>query len=207
MFKKNKKAFSIIEILIWIFVFSLWITSVYVIIISTLKLNDNNKNYIIATNLAREQIELVRNIRDSNYIDIKPYNLINTDSAWNGPKFSDWKKYIIENDYSNTWNFSIKVSDISSWFKEGQDKLNSIWMLSYKLCLDSELRYTYDCISAWNTKTDFYRYISIEPVKYSESWSAITLTDSFLLKSKVIWYNRWYHEFEVNSIIADWKRL
>jgi hypothetical protein len=28
-----------------------------------------------------------------------------------------------------------------------------------------------------------------------------------LLKSKVIWYIRWYHEFEVNSIIADWKRL
>jgi hypothetical protein len=40
-------------------------------------LNDYNKNYIIATNLAREQLELVRNIRDSNYKQIKKYNQIN----------------------------------------------------------------------------------------------------------------------------------
>ena len=40
--------------------------SVYSIIVSTLRVNDYNKNYIIASNLAREQIEQVRNIRDSN---------------------------------------------------------------------------------------------------------------------------------------------
>jgi hypothetical protein len=50
---------------------------VYAIISSTLRVNDYNENYIIASNIAREQLELVRNIRDSNYIKIKPYNLKN----------------------------------------------------------------------------------------------------------------------------------
>jgi len=42
-----------------------------------MQVNDYNKNYIIASNLAREQIELVRNIRDANYKNIQNYNQIN----------------------------------------------------------------------------------------------------------------------------------
>jgi hypothetical protein len=56
------------------------IISVFSIIINTLNLNEYNKNYIIAANLAREQIELVRNIRDSNYEKIQIYNQINPNS-------------------------------------------------------------------------------------------------------------------------------
>ncbi len=81
MINKNNKAFSILEVIVWIFIFTMWIISVYWVIVSTLKLNEYNKNYIIASHLAREQIELVRNIRDSNYKKIKKYNQIdlNTD--------------------------------------------------------------------------------------------------------------------------------
>ncbi|MDR1945430.1 MAG: hypothetical protein LBQ59_05220 [Candidatus Peribacteria bacterium] len=56
------------------------IISVFSIIINTLNLNEYNKNYIIAAGLAREQIELVRNIRDSNYSKIQIYNQINPNS-------------------------------------------------------------------------------------------------------------------------------
>jgi hypothetical protein len=44
-------------------------------------MNDYNKNYIVTSNLAREQIELVRNIRDSNYQQLKKYNQINPANA------------------------------------------------------------------------------------------------------------------------------
>jgi len=50
---------------------------IFAIITSTLRINDYNENYIIASNLAREQLELVRNIRDSNYSNVKPFNLKN----------------------------------------------------------------------------------------------------------------------------------
>ncbi|USN58121.1 MAG: hypothetical protein H6767_07450 [Candidatus Peribacteria bacterium] len=80
--------FSIIEILVGIFVFSLGITAIYSIILSSLNLNTYNKNFIVASNLAREQLELARNIRDSNYRTIHKYNQIN-------PKLS----------YTNTDNF------------------------------------------------------------------------------------------------------
>lgn len=204
---KNNKAFSIIEVLIGILIFSLWMSWIYAIISSTLRINDFNENYIIASNLAREQLELVRNIRDSNYTVLKPYNLKNPNwtSFLDTDKFEYWKKYKIENDYSNTSLFPIKVSNIVD-FWEWKSEINGK-MQDFKLCLDDQNRYTYNCTTVWNKKTDFFKYISIEKVQYSSWWILETIDNSFLLKSKVIWNKRWYHEFEVKSIITDWKRL
>ena len=71
MILKNTRAFSIIEILIGMFIFTLWLISVYAIITSSVKMNEYNKNYIIASHLAREQLEILRNNRDYNYIAIE----------------------------------------------------------------------------------------------------------------------------------------
>jgi len=193
----NKKAFSIIEIMIGIFIFTLWLVSIYWVIVSTLKLNDYNENYIVATNLAREQIELVRNIRDSNYKKIKPYNLM--DPKWNSfnseDKFEIWKKYKIENKMSLN-NFPIKVDEISD-FWEWKSELN--WkMQKYRLCLDWN-KYVYCEWTNWLENTAFYKFIEVKEVT--------GISKALKINSKVIWYIRWYHEFEVSSILADWKRL
>ncbi len=203
----NKKAFSIIEILVWIFIFSMWIAWVYAIISSTLRVNDLNKNYIIAANLANEQIELVRNIRDSNYKKIQKYNVINPSSNNYTNVFEFWKKYKIENNYSMSANFPIEVTDITSWFEQWVDKLNSSSMKSYALCIDSLNRYTHDCNNPNNKKTMFYKYVSFDKVSYKEWTAPKDITEAYLVTSKIIWYIRWYHEFEIKSIIADWKRL
>lgn len=203
----KRKWFSIIEILVWIFIFSMWIAWVYAIISSTLRINDLNKNYIIAVNLANEQIELVRNIRDTNYKKIQKYNMINPSSKDYTNIFEFWKKYKIENNYSNSATFPIQVTDITTWFEQGKDKLNSLSMKSYELCIDSLNRYTHDCSNSNNKKTKFYKFVSFEKVTYKELWLTKEITDAYLVTSKVIWYIRWYHEFEVKTVIADWKRL
>lgn len=197
-----KKAFSIIEILVWIFIFSLWLVSIYAVIISTLRINDYNSSYIVATNLAKEQIELIKNIRDSNYKVLKPYNL--KDPNWNSfndsDKFEIWKYYKIENNY---WiGFPIILKNISSWFLEWKDNIKSSSMQSYRLCLDSDDRYNYDC-SINNLKTEYYRFFYVDKLEDS-NW---IIDNAFEVISKVIWYKRWYHEFEIKIIIADWKRL
>jgi Tfp pilus assembly protein PilV len=196
----SPKAFSIIEILVGIFIFSLWLVSVYAVLTSTLKLNDYNKNYIIATNLAREQLELVRNIRDSNYKQIKKYNQINPSNSDYNSVFAEWKYYKIENDYSSTATFPIAVEDITLWFWEWQAELTGK-MSDYKLYLDTDKRYTFDSVG--NQETVFYRYISTHKVEDANG----VINNALKVKSKVIWFQRGYHEFEVNTVIADWKRL
>jgi type II secretory pathway pseudopilin PulG len=194
----NKKAFSIIEVLVWIFIFSLWIVSVFSVIQATLNLNYQNKNYIIAANLAREQIELFRNIRDSNYAKIQIWNQINPNLDEHESLFETGSYYKLEN------IFSIPSVSIDSFFPIVWSKLDNIDNKdSYKLCLDDEKRYTYDC--DWNNeKTLFYRYIEIQEVKWAENE---VIENAVKVISKVIWNYKGDREFEINSIFTDFKRF
>jgi hypothetical protein len=203
----NKNGFSILEIMVWIFIFTIWVVSVYSIIISTLKLNDYNKNYIIATGLAREQLELVRNIRDSNYKKIQVYNQLNPSLNYNtsNEKFDFYTYYKIENNFSTTTpTFPVNIIKIDD-FWEWETVIN--WkMQDYRLCLNSDNLYTHDC--SWdNEKTYFYKYIKIDKVSYKDGVGIKNIEDAFKVTSKVIWYFRWYHEFEVTSIFTDFKRF
>jgi hypothetical protein len=79
-------------------------------------------------------------------------------------------------------------------------------MLDYKLCLDYNNRYVYNC-NNWNKETYFYKYIKLEELKYL-SWSVeTTINNAYKVISKVIWYKKWYHEFEIKTIVTDWGKL
>lgn len=66
---KNKKGFSFLEVMITISVLSIGILAVMVLIASSMKSSMNSRDGIIASELAQEGIELVRNIRDNNLIN------------------------------------------------------------------------------------------------------------------------------------------
>jgi len=197
----NISWFSIIEVLVGIFIFTLWLISIYLIMVSSLKLNDYNKNQIIASNLAREQIELVRNIRDSNYKTLHAWNWIPNPTDNINPKFLTWSYYKVQNDFS-WWTYPVDVEilwddPVNPDIPEGELELPpSWWMDNYRLCLDGNNNYTFDC--AWNETTPFYKYVKIEDI-----W----MSGAFRLISKVIWYKRGYHEVEIKTIVTDWKRL
>ena len=209
MRNNQKLAFSIIEVLIAIFIFALGITSIYMLINSSIKANNYNKNQIIAVNLVREELELIRNIRDSNYKSFNVWNKKNPEGV-NSTNYLDSNVYfltghiyILENDFSPSADFPIKVNDITTIFWEWKSELE--WkMNNYRLCLTSQWIYTYDCSSSsWNKKTKFYRYLKIDEVKNS-SW---VIQNALKVTSKVIWYINWYHEIKISTILTDWKRL
>lgn len=201
--KKNTYWFSIIEILIWIFIFALWLTSVYMLILSTSKMNAYSKNSIIASNLSREGIEVVRNLRDNNYLGL--YNWNKLPWADVDKKISTWVYYKVENDLVNLDNLVKleKINDFWEW-KSELDEQNGK-MNQYRLYLTPNNEYTYNSWN-WNTKTYFYRYITFEDVKYSSWWVNITQTWALKMISKVIWYNYWYHEVSLDTILTDWQR-
>ncbi len=202
---KNKSLwFSVIEVLIWILIFSLWLVSIFMVIASYIKLNDYNKNEIIASNLARENIELFRNIRDSNYKKVLQWNQIDPSNTNFSNIFKTGAYYKLENDFSIWASFPIKVDEITN-FWEWEAEL--MWkMQDYKLCLDTENRYTYSCIT-WNTPTYFYKYLKLEELDYMSGWIQQVIPNAYRVISKVIWYNRWYHEIEIRTILTDWRRL
>jgi len=74
-------------------------------------------------------------------------------------------------------------------------------MKNYKLFLDSNNNYSYN--NSWK-ETIFYRFLKTEKL-VDDSWKEIN--NAIKITSKVIWYSKWYHEFEIKTILANFNRL
>ncbi len=205
----NKSWMSIIEVIVAIFIFTIWLSSIYLVITSSINLNEYGKNEIIASNLAREWLELVKNLRDSNYSNLHNWNSINpnlTDS-FDSPLnlIQTWTYYKVELDYNATFPwFSTKLEKIND-FKEWKEFIvNS--MKDYELCIDPNEKYTYNCV--WNMSSKFFRYIKFEDLQYKDDhWNIIIVKDAYKVISKVIWYKKGYHEINLTTILANHKRM
>lgn len=66
--KRCRRGFSLLEVIIAIFVLTIGITGALKLIVSTLTNSINTRNAVIASGLAQEGVELVRNIRDNNML-------------------------------------------------------------------------------------------------------------------------------------------
>lgn len=62
-----KKAFSLVEIIIILFIISIGMLGVLSLIVQNIQTQTYNKNNLIAFQLAQEGVELIRMVRDSNW--------------------------------------------------------------------------------------------------------------------------------------------
>jgi prepilin-type N-terminal cleavage/methylation domain-containing protein len=66
----NQRAFTLLEVIVAIFVVSVGVGGVFAFLQNTVLLGPSLDNQLIASYLAQEGVEIVRNIRDTNYIRI-----------------------------------------------------------------------------------------------------------------------------------------
>ena len=141
--KNNKSWFSLIEVLVSVAFFAIWITAVFNIFSSSVILNNTNKNSIIASNLAREWLELITNLSDSNYQTLHNWNSVNPNQADNFSSdnfFTFGNSYTIELDYETNAPYTIEIKKIEDFVEESNDILVEK-MQSYNLCLNSQNKY------------------------------------------------------------------
>ena len=131
---KNNLGISILEVVVAILIITMGMVGVLSLVIQNVEAQYINKNILMASGLAQEGLELVRNIRDLNWLT--PGN------AWNQNIVGDGT-YII--DYGGLDSINIAV--------------NSIDEAGARLYIDSNGFYTY--VSSGNTPTNFYRLITV----------------------------------------------
>jgi len=80
--EKNSKGFTIMEVIVAIFILTIGVIGVYALITQTVSISTFSRDEMTAAYLAQEGVEIVRNIRDSNYINGQTWdkNLDVTDS-------------------------------------------------------------------------------------------------------------------------------
>jgi prepilin-type N-terminal cleavage/methylation domain-containing protein len=70
----NRSGFTLVEVLVAILIFGLGLISAFVLSNTASSLSMRSKQEIIATNLLREQLELVKNIRDTNFLALRDFH-------------------------------------------------------------------------------------------------------------------------------------
>jgi prepilin-type N-terminal cleavage/methylation domain-containing protein len=68
MIKNNKKGFSLLEVMLALGVITIGLTGVSSLVLQNIQVQEVNKNYLVASMLAQEGLELVRNVRDTNFL-------------------------------------------------------------------------------------------------------------------------------------------
>lgn len=70
----SSRGFTLVEVLVAILIFGLGLISAFVLSSSANSLSMRSKQEIIATNLLREQLELFKNIRDTNFLALRDFD-------------------------------------------------------------------------------------------------------------------------------------
>jgi len=131
---KNNSGISIIEVVVAMMIIAMGMIGVLSLVIQNVESQYINKNVLIASGLAQEGLELVRNVRDLNWLT--PGNTFNQSIVGDGT-------FVIDYSGRNSINTAI----------------NSINEAGAKLYVDSNGFYTH--VSSGNTPTNFYRLITV----------------------------------------------
>ena len=88
------QGFSILEVTMALGVITIGLLGVFSLVLQNLSVQRLNKNYMVASMLAQEGLELVRNIRDNNFLDT-------SGTLWNHKLTSGSNPYLFAIDYTN----------------------------------------------------------------------------------------------------------
>lgn len=77
-----KEGFSLIETLAVLFVISMALLGIVSLINQNIQVQNINKNNLIASSLAQEGIELIRNVRDANWLNSQAFDTYLSDDSY-----------------------------------------------------------------------------------------------------------------------------
>lgn len=196
----SKKWTSIVEALIVMLIVVTWVVWMYNIYSNSIKVSDSSSNRVKAISIAREWIEAMINIRDTNWLLFSA----NTKNCWNTYNYDsecvtldkdipEWS-YIIYKDIDNRWKLSQKPSwSYSTWAYKTDFRVN-LW---------SDWFYTQ---STW---TNFLPWFTRE-IKISYPADAWTPLEKMNVESIVRWTdnarNSWNYEIKLDTILTNWKK-
>jgi len=197
----TKKATSIIEAMVILFIVTSWVVWMFLVFWKSQKLSESTSNKIQAIQIAREWIEAVKNIRDTNWI------LFSSDvsNCWN-----------IDN-YNNTcvWNNST-TNDISAWsYKIYQNSSDNKWYLSKKNTSETEYKKSdyRNEMKVWLDSNWFFTQTGtmteIKPIFTREIKISYLSTSKMQIISLVQWKDLASdipHKVEFKSILTNWKK-
>jgi Tfp pilus assembly protein PilV len=229
MWKKLVRSFTLLEILFVVIAVSIWLMSVLTAVDYALRNVQSVKQRVIAINLAREWLEWIYQIRDTNRLiwpskkdecrlDMNP--LIDEPSDWCSDDTWMWSgNYVLQKTISDnqqsfyiSWWSSLSQLDLSDWIQTGDNK--------FALCISWNLR---EACPDHNWSVTYFRQIHGEWLFSKDSnttgwdylncvnWSDINLcwwieAKEYRFCSKVAYVGQWKWEVELCWLITNFAK-
>lgn len=212
--KKNILATSIAEAMVVMLVILIGVTGSYQMFSQSIKAVDSSEFKIQAISMAREAIEAVNNIRDTNWILFK-WDLPN---CWNTLNY-DTRCF---NDPTTTYDItpgSYRVDNLSGQYRWTLYEYTGAWDYQdttyrnfFWLWLDSNWFYTHQQPFATEIKPPFTREIIISYLDDWEnpvnSWTNISNEQKMKVTAKVQWMDtgsNTVRKVEMSNILTNWE--
>lgn len=200
--------FTLVELIVGMTIFVVGMTAILSLLNAAVSSSIRSKNEIIAANILREQVELVKNIRNTN---VRSFATWATGISPN--------TYIIENDYTSPTtiytNGVITASPVKMTASTiiGTDSLQQRFLKS-RLSIDSKGRYTHTSTA---TGTNIASYIIITPLRFErphanpalrmiEPKSSDWNNQGYILDARVIVNSNGLREYDLKTVITDWQK-
>lgn len=212
--KHSRSGFTLVELLIGMTIFSVGITSIFLLLHSTLKTASVSRNEIVVANLIREQLELTKFLRDSNVKNFSSWN----NGIWAG-------NFLVYNNFEKKDGISYKDTDGSVDFWGSSVVFDEIFDPNFgaetleakfnrtQLCYNTK-KFFVPCSSdiSLTEKTPFAAYTTITPMKMIDDSGNETIIEKdgevqgYTIDSRVIVKNGTsYYEYDWKTHITDWK--
>ncbi len=201
----SKKATSLIEALIIMTVVSFGIVWVYNFFVSSERLADNTNKRIKAIQIAREWIEWITNIRNTNWL-IYPGDYEN---CWNVQNYNI--NCIWDNSFAydiSPWSYIIRQDSEFRWHLDGKSTATTFPALEYRQRFWVEITANgfYNQQIADYANPAYTREIIISyPVDTNTDGSNNSNDEELLVRSLVQWGVASQHRVELSHTLTNWK--
>jgi len=158
---KKQYGFTVLEIIVVIFIVSLSLVGILALATYNIKISNFNKNELIASQLAQEGLELVRNQRDKNWLDGNDWKLgagagSNSDIYQDGTYAIDYRNGIINVDSINSSGAVLKIN--SEGFYEHVTGTNTVFSRVITITDNTEDHMEVESNVQWNDRGRIYNY-------------------------------------------------
>jgi len=207
----DKKATSVIEAIVVLLIVITWIIWMFQVFWNSQKLSASTANKIQAIQIAREWIEAMKNIRDTNWILYSS----DTKNCWNILNYKN--SCVWENSTTNdilAWSYKIYQDNKHRWHLESKtaytDKYKNSWYRdNFKIWLDSDGFYT-QSLAVKEIKPLFTREIVINYIEDTNwDWNIDSNDEKMEVDSIVYWKDLSSsrpHKVEFKAILTNWKK-
>ncbi len=212
--------FTLIELILAIVVFLLGIMAAFSLLQTATSVSMRSRDEIVGGNLLRERLELVKNVRDSNWLGGRRWDSLRSgvEAVSDDPSFCGAfgipescallpGYYAVENAFGAPGaGVRIRrlafVPDRSRVVSEANGEVPA----QIRLCLDSMGRYVHDC-SSGNEKTPFYAYVKVSEVSARDaSGNPVAVSGALRVSAFFVSTDSGYRSLDMHTVITDWKR-